>query len=361
MSHNLFEEITQEDNIEQAYKDCMAGKSKYKTDAMIFDRDKTFNLNQLVESLKDGTYQMDEYLQFYVYEPKERKIFAPRFKDKLIQLMINNVIKKIYFPSFIFDSYACIDDKGTHKASDRISHFLRKSSWEYGEEAFIIKFDVSKFFYSIDRDILKGLLPKKIKCKQTVQLIDKIIDSSPGDIGLPLGNITSHILANVYMNELDQYCKRNLGLKYYVRYMDDSFVVVKNKEEANRVMNLMINFIETKLNLIANPKKTRIFPIEQGVNIVGFKTYKTHKLLRDDSKRKVKRKLRKMERLIRSERMTVEKAEQMLNSWLGHSRNASSKNFVYRLLLKHDFLILNHKSIFKIMLKEDEIDAEKSR
>jgi len=114
----------------------------------------------------------------------------------------------------------------------------------------------------------------------------------------------------------------------------------------------MVEFLESKLKLIANPKKTRIFPIEQGVNIVGFKTYKTHKLLRDDSKRKIKRKLRKMENLIRTGRMTTDKAEQMVNSWLGHSKNASSNNFIYRLLLKHDFLTLDHKGVFKIHLKE---------
>jgi len=351
LSH-LFEAIVEPSNVEQAYKECMRGKSKYKVDAMLFDRDKTYNLGQLVESLKNGTYEMDEYIQFYVYEPKERKIYAPKFKDKLVQAMINNVIKHIYNRCFSFDSYACIDGKGTHKASGRISHFLRKASWEYGDDAFIIKLDVSKFFYSIDRDVLKELLPKKLKCKQTLELLYKIIDSSPNELGLPLGNITSHILANIYLNEFDQYCKRHLGLRYYVRYMDDSCTIVRNKDEAKRVLACMVEFLESKLKLIANPKKTRIFPIEQGVNIVGFKTYKTHKLLRDDSKRKIKRKLRKMENLIRTGRMTTDKAEQMVNSWLGHSKNASSNNFIYRLLLKHDFLTLDHKGVFKIHLKE---------
>lgn len=348
----LFNEIIDPENVEISYTQCLSGKSKYKTDAMLFDRNKTYNLKQLVESLKDGSYRMDDYIQFNVYEPKERKIYAPRFKDKLVQMMINNVIKHVYNNCFIYDSYACIDNKGTHKASNRIQHFLRKASWQYGEGAFIIKLDVSKFFYSIDRGILKSILPKKIKCEKTLDLLYKIINSSPKERGLPLGNITSHVLANIYLNEFDNFCKRKLGLKYFCRYMDDSFAVVENKADAKRILGLMSTFLESHLNLIANPKKTRIFPVDQGVNIVGFKTYKTHKLLRDDSKRKIKRKLSKMEKLVKSERITVEKAEQMLNSWLGHAKNASSRNFIKRLLEKHEFLQINNKGVFKIVMKE---------
>lgn len=352
MSQQLFEQIVQETNVEKAYYACMAGKSKYKTDAMIFDRDKTYNLKVLVESLIDETYEISDYIEFYVYEPKERKIYAPVFRDKLVQMMINNVIKDMYFRSFIYDSYACIDGKGTHKASARIQHFLRKAKWEYGDDAFIIKLDISKFFYTINRDILKSLLLKKIKCQKTLRLLYKIIDASPNELGLPLGNVTSHLLANIYLNEFDQYCKRQLSLRYYVRYMDDSFAVVRNKEEAKRILALMVDFTNKHLQLIVNPKKTRIFPIQQGVNIVGYKTYATHKLLRDDSKRKIKRKLRKMENLIRSGRLSVDTAELMLNSWNGHAQHASSKNFIYGLLLKYDFLTIDHRGVFRIKMKE---------
>lgn len=348
---SLFNKIVHEENIEKSYKQCMKGKSKYKEDAMVFDRDKTYNIYKLVESLKNGTYTMSGYIRFYVYEPKEREIYAPKFKDKLVQTMINNVIKETYNKAFIKDSYACIDNKGTHKASERINHFVKKAKWEYGEGAYIIKLDVSKFFYSINRETLKNLLPKKIKCKNTLNLMYAIIDSSPNELGIPLGNITSHILANVYMNEFDNYCKRNLRIRYYVRYMDDSFAVVKNKEAANVNKIMMEKFLTEVLQLNANPKKTKIFPINQGVNMVGFKTFGTHKLLRNDSKQKIKQKLRKMEGLILKRKMKKEKAEQMLNSWLGHSLNANSYNFIQKLLKKHDYIYLDSRGSFKINIE----------
>jgi len=346
----LFNEIIDEKNIEAAYRKSMKSKCKYKVDAILFDRDKTENIQKLIDELKAGTYKMQEYNQFYVYEPKERLIYAPKFRDKLVQMMVNNVIKHIYQRAFIYDSYACIDGKGTHRAADRIQHFLKKSNWQYSGDAYVIKIDIKKYFYSIDREVLKSLLPKKIKCKQTLELLFKIIDSSPNEKGLPLGNITSHILANVYLNELDNYCKRKLSIKYYVRYMDDAAIIVNGKERAKEVLSLIKQFLAGGLNLELNEKKSKIFPSKQGINMVGYKIYKTHKLLRNDSKKKVKRKLKKMPGLIASGKMTEDKAEQMLNSWLGHARNANSYNFVLRLLKRYFYISLEGKRKFNVKI-----------
>ena len=168
--------------------------------------------------------------------------------------------------------------------------------------------------------------------------------------GLPLGNITSHILANIYLNELDNYCKRKLSIKYYVRYMDDACLIVDSKEKAREVLALLREFLQNNLKLKLNNNKTKIFPSKQGINMVGYKIYKTHKLLRNDSKKKVKRKLKKMPGLIASGKMTEDKAEQMLNSWLGHARNADSYNFVLRLLKRHFYLSLEGKSKINIRI-----------
>src|SRR5699024_4251415 len=181
------------------------------------------NLNKLRDDLVTGEYKFKGYKQFKVYEPKERVIDAPYHRDKIAQLAIDKVLKGIYQPSFIYDSYACLDNKGTHKAVERVSYFMRKGAWEYGEDAYIIKLDIRKFFYSINRDILKEILPKKIKCKETISLVYKIIDSADeiDPLGLPLGNTLSQLFTNVYMDRFDQYCKRVLQIKYYVRYADD--------------------------------------------------------------------------------------------------------------------------------------------
>ena len=171
------------------------------------------------------------------------------------------------------------------------------------------------------------------------------------ELGLPLGNTLSQLCANIYMNELDQFCKREFGLHYYVRYMDDFIIVVRNKDIANMVLQTTKEFLKDKLCLELNEKKSKIFPINQGVNAIGFKIYTTHKLLRNDSKRKIKRKLNAMPYLISQNRMTIEKAEQMLNSWLGHAECGDSHNFIKSLFAKHDFIYLikkRNKNVIKI-------------
>lgn len=351
---NLFNEITNIDNLYKSYNQALKAKNKYSAEAIEFSMNETYNIYKLQRDLITGDYQFEGYIRFKVYEPKERIIDAPHFKDKIVQLAINNVLKNIYLQTFIYDSYACLENKGTHKAVDRVQRFLRKSSWEYGQNTFIVKFDISKFFYSIDREILKRLLTKKIKCKKTVALLYNIIDSASiiDKVGIPLGNTTSQLFANIYLNELDQYCKRKLHIKYYVRYMDDVVAIVKNKENAKEIMKLMIDFAETNLNLRVSEKKTKVFPIAQGVNAFGFKIYKTHRLLRNDSKKKIKRKTKKMKHLIKENKMEIYTAEQILNSWFGHAKHANSYNFINKLIDKNKHIYLDNKGSLRVNLKE---------
>lgn len=350
MSTNLFNRIIDEKNIYSAYKKSLKGNNKYTNEAIEFAMNETYNLRKLRKSLIEETYEFDEYIRFTVYEPKERIIDAPHFKDKIVQLAINNILKTVYQPCFIYDSYASLDDKGTHKCVDRIQYFIRKAKWQYGEKAYIVKLDIKKFFYSIDRNILKEILTKKVKCQKTLNLLYKIIDSADSidEKGLPLGNTLSQLFANIYLNEVDQYSKRKLGIKYYIRYMDDTIIIVENKEKANEVKDLIIDFNNKKLNLRMNEKKSKIFPISQGVNAIGFKIHPTHRLLRNDSKKKIKRKAKKMKPLIETRRMTIEKAEQILNSWLGHSSHGDSHNFITKLINKNNHIYMNKKGVLKI-------------
>lgn len=364
MSQNIFDRIVDENNIEKAYRKSLRGGNKYNTEALIFSLNETYNLNRLRQSLIDETYEFGGYIRFKVYEPKERIIDAPHFEDKIVQLAINNVLKEVYQPCFVHDSYACLDNKGTHRCVDRIQYFLRKAKWEYGADAYIAKIDARKFFYSIDREILKNFFPKKIKCKKTLRLLYHIIDSADeiGTLGLPLGNTLSQISANVYLNKVDQYCKRKLGLKYYVRYMDDIFIIVENRKKAKEARGLVTMFMKTELALDINKNKTKIFPIAQGVNAVGFKIYLTHKLLLNDSKKKIKRKTKKMRELIIEGKMTEEKAEQILNSWLGHAKHGNSYNFIQLLLERNDYIFMDEKDVLKIdrqLIKEVRESANK--
>lgn len=350
MSQTLFEQIVDPGNIERAYRKTLKGKNKYSREAIVFSMDETYNLNALRKSLLDGTYCFDGYMRFKVYEPKERIIDAPHFKDKIVQLAINNALKQIYQPCFIYDSYASLDNKGTHKCVDRIQHFVRKAKWQYGGGAYVVKMDVRKFFYTIDRDVLKELLPKKVRCRKTLTLLCGIIDSAEQiDVrGLPLGNTLSQICANIYLNKVDQYCKRRLGLKYYVRYMDDIVIVVENKDRAQEVKALVAVFLKDALKLDVNENKTKTFPLAQGVNAVGFKIHPTHRLLRNDSKKRIKRKAKKMKRLIAEGEMTKEKAEQILNSWKGHAEHGCSHNFIGRLVAKNDYIYSDTNGRLKV-------------
>lgn len=344
---NLFELIVSEANIDNAYKKTQKGDMKYKRGSLRFSQDVTMNLSALRRRIVSGEYAPSEYHCFRVYEPKERLIYAPAFEDKIVQHMINNILKDIYKPCFIYDSYSCIEGKGTHACVDRIQHFLRRAKRQYGPKAFIVKMDIRKFFYSMDREILKQLLRKKIRCSRTLRLLDSVIDSSPNAIGLPLGNLTSQLFANIYLNELDNFCKRKMQLKYYVRYADDMLAIVPSKEQANKALARVKGFIEQYLQLNLHSGKSKVFPLSQGVNAVGFKVYPTHRLLRNDCKKRIKRKLKKIPGLIHAEKMTTEKANQMVSSWSGHARHGNSYRFIQRLLQRFDLLFVDRKGVLR--------------
>ena len=343
----LFAEIVDMKNLELAYHKSQKGKYKYKIRSINFSQDLTQNLNQLQKQLVDDTYKVSPYSKFTIHDPKEREVAAPHYRDKIVQIALHNKLKVIYDKIFISHTYACIENKGTHRAVKQINKFMKKAQWLWGKNSYIVKIDMKKFFYSINREILKTIISKKIKCSKTLNLIYKIINSSPSEKGLPLGNITSQLFANIYLNEVDQYCKRFLGIKFYVRYMDDIVIILPNKEKTNEVVNLIKKFLTNKLDLEVNVNKTKTFPISQGVNTIGFKIYTTHRLLRTDSKKRIKRKMGKFKKLIRNNKLTIEKVECMLNSWLGHARNGNSYNLIKKLLEKYNFLELKN-NIFKV-------------
>ncbi len=350
------DKITSEENFERAHRQTLLGSTKYNQDAVDFNRDWVNNLNELRQEVINGTYKFGDYYEFTVYEPKERIINAPCYRDKIVQCAINNIMKAFYFPRFIKDSYSCIDAKGTLACADRVSKFMAKAKWRYGSETHIIKIDIKKFFYTIDRQVLKNIIKKKVKCEKALELIFKVIDSAEkiSELGLPLGNTVSQICANIYMDIVDQYAKRRMSIKYYVRYADDIVIIAENKAKATRILNKLIGVLNNKLKLNININKTKIFPISQGVNMVGFKIHPTHRLLRDDSKKRMKRKLKKFPKLISKSRLSIRKAEQMINSWLGHVKNACVFNFIKYLVKRFnylDFSIISGK--WKIKLIEE--------
>ncbi len=341
--NDLYEKVYDIKNLKTSYKQTQLSSRKYRREAILFDMARERNLVKLWRELKNETYTPSSYIQFKIYEPKERLISAPRIRDKVVQFSCHMVLRDIYKNVFIDSTYACIDGRGAHRAVDKLQHNMRYIKYKY-DDGYILKMDIRKYFYSIDRDILKKLLRKKIADDKFLNLLDKIIDSSPeGDKGLPLGNVTSQDFANIYLNEVDQFAKRYLGIKEYVRYMDDIVIILPTLEKARDVRDKIKQFLNDKLNLETN-EKTKIFPLSQGVNAYGYKIYTTHKLVRNSSKKHMKRRIKKMDEKYRNGEISLNTLKQGVNSWLGHARHSNSYNLAKKIFEKYDYIEVEHET-----------------
>lgn len=335
--NQLFDAVVDYNNIAKGYKETQRGARKFKKEAVLFDMCRERNLIYLWRDIKNERYEVGKYIQFKVFEPKERNISAPHIRDKTVQFAVHNVLKEVYKPVFIKSSFACQEDKGNHRAVEHLQHNMRVCKWKHGG-GWILKIDVKKFFYSIDRDILKKILRKKIKDEKFIRLLEKIIDSSPeGEKGIPLGNVTSQDMANIYLDKLDQYCVRFLKVKYYTRYMDDICIVTPTKEQAHEYLEKIKAYLEKKLGLEVN-KKTKIFPLEQGVNAYGFKIWTTHRLLRDKSKQAMKRRIKRMDEKLKAGEMTEKAVIQAVSSWLGYARWSCSFNLCKKIFAPYPYI-----------------------
>lgn len=322
---NLFDEIISFDNLYNSFKSVFKTNNKRNKEAILFARNETYNILKLQKELKEGTYKIGEYNHFKVYEPKVRDIHSLSFRDKVVQNAIMFVLKDFYSKKFINDTYACLDGKGTHAASEKIHKFMRMAKRNLNNP-YVIKCDIKKYFSNIDRNILKQILFKNIKDINLRNLINEILESCNkiSKNGIPLGNTTSQIFANLYLNEMDQYIKRVLKVKYYVRYMDDFMLILDGKEKAQYTLEQIKNYISKKLNLEFNIKKTKIFKLKQGINIVGYKTYCTHKDLRNTSKTKIKKRIKS----ILNHKIPIDTGRRMLASFKGLLERAKAFSFI---------------------------------
>ncbi len=201
-----------------------------------FDKEKEEYIMWLLEQLKNKTYKHGGYTQFYVTEPKLRKIEKSRYIDRIVhRWVVDNFLEPAFVPQFIPSSYACIKNRGMHKSSIYVQEKMKhcKIIWE---EYYILKMDIAKYFDNINKNILLKILERKIKDKDLIWLIKEIFFAQKREKGLEIGNYTSQMFANIYLNEIDQYIKHKLKVKYYCRYLDDSVLMVKTKEEAKEIL-----------------------------------------------------------------------------------------------------------------------------
>lgn len=252
------------------------------------------NLLFLKEDLITKNYRHSLYKAFKITDPKPRHIHKASVRDRLLHHALYRKLYPFFERTFIADSYSCRDKKGVHKALERFTKFSRIVSRNHTKTAWVLKCDIRKFFASIDHSILKEILSRYIPDQDINWLLSRIIDSfepvTPG-IGLPLGNLTSQLLVNIYMNEFDQFAKHQLKAKYYIRYADDFVIFSEDREWLVSLLPRIEVFLEEHLALTLHPNKVSIATMASGTDFLGWVHFPDHKVLRTTTKRRMFSKL----------------------------------------------------------------------
>ncbi len=328
---NQFEQALTYENLMKAHLKCKLGKGT-RENVIKFNLKQENYIWWLYQLLKTRKYEHGGYTVFYVTEPKLRKIQASSYKDRIVhRWCVDNFLDKAFTPQFIRTSYACIKGKGMHQAALDVQKGMRECKKKYGEY-YILKMDVAKYFPSIDRNILMNIVKRKIKDKDVIWLLEKIIYFKDDKKGLPIGNLTSQILANVYYNEADQYIKNELKVKYYYRYMDDSIILLKSKEDLKKIKQQIEKFLDEKLKLQFN-SKTNIFRSTQGVNFCGYKINEYRMKLRTKGKKRLKKKVKCLKKEIKEGNMNSIDAKKHLCGYFGYMKYANVYNLSHKIFI----------------------------
>lgn len=298
---------------------------------------------ELHEELLAGRYQHQPYKQFYVFDPKQRHISKACVRDRLVHQMVYATLAEVFDPIFIEHSLSCRVGKGTHKGVDLLEKFLRKVSSNGSDECFVLKMDIQKFFDSVDHILLKDLIRKRIKDVRVLSLVDQIIDSfvfqeiNERKVGLPLGNVTSQLFANIYLHELDLFVKHNLRKNFYARFCDDFAFVSKNKVDLQALIPLIRFFLQEELKLKLHPNKIGIRKFNQGVDFLGYVLFPHHRTLRTRTKQRLKKRLRKKHVGYLDRKISHFTLHQCLQSYLGILSHANQHEFSQT--LKNAYLV----------------------
>lgn len=318
---NLIEQIADWDNLLCAYQKARIGK-RDREEVQRFSSDLWLELGNIQLALLSGTYCMGPYRSFVVFEPKRREILAAPFRDRVVQHAIVNVLEPIWDKVMIEDTYACRPGKGTHAGADRIQRWLRDMNKTRPlPDIWIAKTDYSKYFQSIPHAALKRVTRRKIACEPTLALLDTIIDSTPGSTGIPVGNLTSQWLANLLGNEIDQWAKRDAGVRRYLRYMDDIIAIFATKAEAQLfVARLEDRSMEYGLRY----SKASVQRASFGVNALGYRIWPTHRLLRKRSIIKFRRDMKWLIGRLENGEIGLEDIGARVKAWVGHAKHADT-------------------------------------
>lgn len=353
---NVYYEITSFHTLMVADTHVSKGKRE-NTERLRFYDNREGNLEEISTLLRAGKVPKVEYHSFYVYVPKVRKVIFIDYWSKVVQRAIYDVLNPKICRTFIEHTYACVKGRGQLAAMEQLYTWMRETRTS-GTEWYYYKFDVAKFFYRIDHEILMDICRKKIDDPRTVDLLGYYInnDAVPFgmpldanqltiteeqmlyDLGIPIGGGLSHMLGNMYLDPLDQFCKRVLGIKRYIRYMDDIIILDNDKERSKEYGRRMTQFLEERLHLNFN-NKTALRPVRVGCEFVGFVIYNDHVILRKSTTLRMKRTLRKTRQDYHDNLITFKEANATMQSYLAMLSHVDCKKFKEKLL---DEFVLTH-------------------
>ncbi|MFC2015813.1 reverse transcriptase domain-containing protein [Chloroflexota bacterium] len=334
---NLYPRIHDFENLYTAYRLARRGK-RGRVAVASFEFDLEGNLLALESELREQCYAPGAYTNFTIHEPKRRLVSAAPFRDRVVHHALYRVIEPIWEPRFIHTSFACRVGKGTHAALDQCHGWVRQYRYAFHG-------DVVKYFPSIDHQILRGLLSRRIADRQTMWLVDQILDSGagiqtrerpviyyPGDDlfsplrprGLPIGNLTSQFWANVHLHEMDKFVKHGLRCRPYLRYMDDFVLFSDDKAQLQAWKAAIREFLGANLRLELHPRKSPVFPVHVGIDFCGFRIYPTHRRLRRSSVRRFVRRFRRQREAYRRGELSLEEMSRSVQSWIAHAAHGDT-------------------------------------
>jgi RNA-directed DNA polymerase len=281
------------------------------------------NILTLHNDLRNRTYQHGGYDAFKISDPKPRDIHKATVCDRLLHHAIYRKLYPFFDRTFISDSYSCRVGKGTHRAMNRFRMFAYKLSKNHTRTAWVLKCDIRKFFASIDQKISLQILNIYIKDEGIINLLENIITSfhsiAPGK-GLPLGNLTSQLLVNIYMNEFDQHMKHKIKVRYYIRYADDFVIIDPDKRRLTELLPHISQFLTTKLHLTLHPEKVFIKTFASGIDFLGWVHFPDHRVLRTTTKRRMLKRLQQ------------DNCEAMRDSYLGLLKHGNAHTLVAKII-----------------------------
>ena len=287
--NHTYEDIISVENLLAAWREFLKGKRR-KRDVREFQYQLADNILSLHRDLVSQTYRHGGYYAFNISDPKPRNIHKALVRDRLLHHALYRKLYPFFDKTFISNSYSCRKYKGTHRAVRAFKRYIARAGRNDTKTVWGLKCDIKKFFASVDQRVLFEILQKRIQDANILRLAGLVVESFSSTVpgkGLPLGNLTSQLLVNVYMNEFDQFMKHKLKAKYYIRYADDFVVLSGNKKELEQTLRYIVVFLRDKLKLRLHPNKVSISTIASGVDFLGWVHFPDHRVLRAMTKRRM--------------------------------------------------------------------------